>query len=100
MNEKNKSEFKRFIKALKGLFILFTGICAGLGSLNYASASGEGFFSFVGICSIVVVILNGVKVFKEIWDDVNATKASAAGGGAAAEESPKPSGRASKEMKK
>lgn len=70
MNEKNKSEFKRFFKGLKGLVLLFSGICAGIGSLDFASVGGQGFFAVVGVISIVCTAIIGVSIFKEIYDEV------------------------------
>ena len=83
MNENNKSEFKRFLKGLKGAIILFAGICAGIGSLNFAAESGQNFFTFAGIISIVVSVVTGVMIFVEIWSEVG--KPSAQTGGPAAQ---------------
>lgn len=88
MNENNKSEFKRFLKGLKGAIILFAGICAGIGSLNFAAESGQNFFTFAGIISIVVSVVTGVMIFVEIWNEVG--KPSAQTGGGSAVETGKP----------
>lgn len=81
----NKQEFKNFLKALKGAIILFAGICAGIGSLNFASASSQSFFTFTGIVSIVISVVTGVMIFVELW---NATEKSSgqAGGGSVMEQ--------------
>lgn len=81
----NKTEFKNFLKALKGAIILFAGICAGIGSLNFAAVSGQNFFTFTGVVSIVISAITGVMIFVELWNEVGKTSGKA--GGAQAEES-------------
>ena len=76
----NKTEFKRFLKGLKGAVILFAGICAGIGSLNFAAVSGQTFFTFAGIVSIVVSAITGVLIFVELWNEVGKTSGNAGGG--------------------
>lgn len=82
-NMDNKTEFKNFLKALKGAIILFAGICAGIGSLNFAAVSGQNFFTSTGVVSIVISAITGVGIFKEIWNEVG--KPSAQTGGSAVE---------------
>lgn len=85
----NKTEFKRFLKGLKGAVILFAGICAGIGSLNFAAVSGQTFFTFTGIVSIVVSVVTGVLIFVELWNATDKTSGQA-GGGSVMEQPEKP----------
>lgn len=89
MTDKNKSEFKRFLKGLKGAIILFAGICAGIGSLNFAAESGQNFFTFTGVVSIVISAITGVMIFVELWNATDKTSGQA-GGGSAIEQPEKP----------
>lgn len=85
----NKQEFKNFLKALEGAISLFAGICAGIGSLNFAAVSGQNFFTFTGVVSIVVSAITGVMIFVELWNAVGKNSGQS-GGGSAMERQEKP----------
>lgn len=85
----NKTEFKNFLKGLKGAIILFAGICAGIGSLNFAAVSGQNFFTFTGVVSIVISAITGVMIFVELWNATDKTSGQA-GGGSVMEQPEKP----------